>query len=132
MTTNTRSATYARRFLEPWNAHDVEAILRELPADFAWQFTTGTGPAGTTYRGREELRRALEQLFERIADLHYELVDVHAGDNHLVMELLVTGRNRETGEILNFQACDIVLFDGETLKEKRSYRKVMAPTASRA
>jgi len=44
------------------------------------------------------------------------------------MELLVTGNNRETGANLNFQACDIVLFDGERLLEKRSYRKIVAQT----
>jgi hypothetical protein len=41
------------------------------------------------------------------------------------MEVLVTGNNRETGQALNFQACDIVLFDRDRLVEKRSYRKVV-------
>ncbi len=41
------------------------------------------------------------------------------------MEVLVTGTNVETGAALKFQACDIVVFDGETLREKRSYRKVV-------
>jgi hypothetical protein len=42
------------------------------------------------------------------------------------MEVLVTGHNVETGAVLNFQACDIVLFEDDRLKGKRSYRKLIA------
>jgi hypothetical protein len=71
------------------------------------------------------LRIGVERLFTTVPDIHYAIVDLHEGPNHLVMEVLVTGNNRDTGAVLNFQACDIVLFDGGRLIEKRSYRKVV-------
>ncbi len=117
---------YAARFLEPWNGHDVVAVLASLPEDFEWQFTAGPYPNGIVYRGRQELRDALEKLFAAVPDIHYQVVDVHEGPDHLAMELLVTGNNRETGAKLNFQAVDIVLFEGGRLHSKRSYRKVVA------
>jgi ketosteroid isomerase-like protein len=114
-------------FLAPWNAHDVEAVLATLPHDFSWQFPAGVRPEGTIYRGHTELRPWLTRFFAMVPDLNYVIVDLHPGDNHLVMEVLVTGHNIETGQALHFQACDIVLFDGETPRGKRSYRKVVTP-----
>jgi ketosteroid isomerase-like protein len=117
---------FAVRFLAPWNAHDTQAVLASLPEDFEWQFTAGTDPHGALYRGKAQLKDAVERLFAAVPDIHYRIVDLHEGPAHLVMELLVTGNNRETGANLNFQACDIVMFDGEKLREKRSYRKVVS------
>jgi ketosteroid isomerase-like protein len=117
---------FAVKFLAPWNAHDTQAVLASLPEDFAWQFTAGTDPHGALYRGKAQLKDAVERLFGAVPDIHYRIVDLHEGPQHLVMELLVTGNNRETGANLNFQACDIVMFDGERLREKRSYRKVVS------
>jgi ketosteroid isomerase-like protein len=120
---------FAGKFLAPWNARDIPAVLSSLPADFVCQFTVGTEPTGAVYRGTEQMRGALERLFKSVPDICYTIVGLHEGPNHLVMELLVTGNNVDTGAALNFQACDIVLFDGPRdagrLVEKRSYRKVV-------
>lgn len=118
---------FAVQCLLPWNAHDTPAVLAALPDDFSWQFTAGTHPNGAIYSGKARLREAVEKLFAAVPDIHYEIVGLHEGPSHLVMELLVTGNNRETGAALNFQACDIVMFDGDRLLEKRSYRKVVTP-----
>jgi hypothetical protein len=45
----------------------------------------------------------------------------------LYNEGLVTANNATTGEALKFQACDVVLFDGDRLLGRRSYRKIVAP-----
>ena len=119
---------FAVKFLDPWNAHDTQAVVADFPDDFEWQFTTGTDPQGAIYRGKAQLGDAVARLFATVPDIHYQVVDLHEGANHLVMELLVTGNNRETGASLNFQACDIVLFDGDQLRGKRSYRKVVTQT----
>jgi ketosteroid isomerase-like protein len=130
MPANRTAHDFAERFLAPWNAHDIEAVLASLPADFVWQFTVGTEPTGAVYRGHAALRVGAERLFATVPDIHYAIVDLHEGPNHLVMEVLVTGNHRDTGQALNFQACDIVLFNGtehgeRRLIEKRSYRKVI-------
>ncbi len=112
-------------FLAPWNRQDVEGVLATMPDDFAWQFPAGIHPEGATYRGKVELRAWLTRFFAMIPDLRYDIVALHPGPEHLVLEVLVTGHNVETGQPLRFQACDIVLFDGDTPREKRSYRKVV-------
>jgi ketosteroid isomerase-like protein len=117
---------WASEFLAPWNSHDTAGVLATLPEAFEWQFTVGSEPHGTIYQGSAQMREALDRLFKAVPDLHYDIVDLHAGEHHLVMELLVTGNNRETGAVLRYQACDIVLFEGDTPRLKRSYRKVVS------
>ena len=119
---------FAAEFLAPWNAHDTQAVLSGLPDNFSWQFTAGTDPHGAVYRGKARIGDAVDRLFNAVPDIAYRVVGLYEGPAHLVMELLVTGNNRETGANLNFQACDIVLFDDDRLLEKRSYRKVVAQT----
>jgi SnoaL-like domain len=77
------------------------------------------------YRGAAALRAGVERQFASVPDFHCRIVDLHGGPNHLVMEVLATGNDRDTGAVLNFQACDIVLFDGVRLIEQRSYRRVV-------
>lgn len=55
---------FAAKFLAPWNAHDVQAVLAELPDDFEWQFTTGTDPSGAIYRGKAQVKAAVVRLFD--------------------------------------------------------------------
>lgn len=127
MKSEAQARAWTLQFLAPWNDHDKAGVLATLPENFEWQFTVGTDPHGTLYRGKKEIGEALDRLFAAIPDLHYDIVALHAGENHVVMELLVTGNNRETGAALNYQACDIVLFDRGAVREKRSYRKVVSP-----
>jgi hypothetical protein len=54
MKSNLTARDFTAKFLAPWNAHDVEAVLASLPANFAWQFTVGTEPTGAVYRGTSE------------------------------------------------------------------------------
>ena len=130
MKTEAEVRAWTLNFLAPWNDHDKAAVLATLPEHFEWQFTVGTDPNGTVYRGKKEIGEALDKLFATIPDLRYDIVALHAGKNHVVMELRVSGNNRETGMALNYQACDIVLFERDMLREKRSYRKVVSPKAS--
>jgi ketosteroid isomerase-like protein len=126
MKNNLSALDFAIEFLAPWNAHHKQAILAALPNSFEWQFTTGTEPMGAIYRGRTQVESALHNLFESVPDIRYEIVQLHEGPSHLVMELLVTGHNNKTGEQLNFQACDILLFEDDELIGKRSYRKLIS------
>jgi ketosteroid isomerase-like protein len=129
---------FTERFLAPWNAHDIPAILAALPENFVWQFATGNAPHGSVYRGKTEVAALLARTFAAIPDIRYVPVALHEGENHLVMELRVTGNkvsidangSAVTNEKLDFQACDVVLFAKDAQKndiviEKRSYRKVV-------
>jgi ketosteroid isomerase-like protein len=121
--TDTRK--YAVEFLESWNAHDVKKALAWMTEDCVWEFTVGSTPSGTTYEGVAAIGLAFEAIIRAVPDLQYKLLEFYAGDDHLVMEILVTGNNVETGAALRYQACDILVFRDLKVRAKRSYRKVV-------
>jgi ketosteroid isomerase-like protein len=44
--------TFADRFLEPWNRHDVDGALAVMTDDCVWEVTRGREPQGTLYKAR--------------------------------------------------------------------------------
>jgi ketosteroid isomerase-like protein len=117
---------YAQGFLEQWNSRNADLATQSMAEDCVWEFTVGSDPAGTRYEGAAAIKNAFQSIVRTVPDLHYELVDCHAGDNHLVMEILVTGTNAETKAALRYQACDILMFRDGKVQAKRSYRKVVS------
>lgn len=56
-------------------------------------------------------------------DIHWDLVQGYEGSGFLVMEVRVTGTREQTP--FDYQACDILVFDGDLVSAKRSYCKVV-------
>lgn len=117
---------YAQGFLDLWNSRNADQVLRSMADDCVWEFTVGSDPAGTRYDGAAAIRNAFESIVRTVPDLRYELVNTYAGDDHLVMEVLVTGTSAETKATLRYQACDILVFRDGKVRAKRSYRKVVS------
>jgi ketosteroid isomerase-like protein len=117
--------SFVRDFLAPWNKHDVEGAISMMTPDCVWEYPAGPDPWGNRFSGTAALHRAVANLFEDVPDLHFEVVRYHAGDGHLVIELLVTGTRRD-GARLNYQACDVLTLSGSRISAKRSYRKVVS------
>lgn len=118
------SNTYADEFLRPWNDRDIDAALATMTPDASWEFTVGGDRWGTRLDGPGEIRAQMEELYAAVPDLHYELVRTYGGEDFLVMEVRVTG-TRE-GQAFDYQACDILVFEGGLVAAKRSYRKVVS------
>jgi hypothetical protein len=97
-----------------------------MTPDCVWEFTVGKDPAGTRHEGVVTIKAAFEAIVRTVPDLHYDLINYYPGDNHLIMEILVTGTNVETKSVLRYQACDILVFRGDKVQAKRSYRKVVS------
>jgi ketosteroid isomerase-like protein len=116
--------TYAESFLEPWNDQDIARALTFMSDDAVWEFTVGSDPWGTKLEGTDAIRTHMEELYASVPDLHYDLVRAYAGSGFLVMEVRVTGTR--AGQRLDYQACDILAFEGELVAAKRSYRKVVS------
>jgi ketosteroid isomerase-like protein len=117
--------TYAKAFLKPWNDRDIDRALAFMTDRATWEFTAGREPWGTRLEGPEAIRCHLETLYETVPDIQYELVEAFAGSGFLTMEVLVTGTDASDRR-LGYHACDILLFDGDLVSTKRSYRKVVS------
>jgi len=120
-------SSFVDEFLDPWNRHDLDAILGAMSPTAVWEHSVGSDRWGTAHRGREAIRAAAETVFQAIPDIHYELVRSHEGPGHVIVELRVVGHNRETGQDLDYQACDILELVDREIVAKRSYRKVVSP-----
>lgn len=100
-----RAATFVRDWLDAWNAHDVEAVLRLFADDVV--FTSPVAArllpeTGGRLRGKEALRGYWQEGLRQIPDLRFELVDTYVGIDTVV----VNYRNqagRLVDEVLRFE-----------------------------
>ena len=115
---------FVEKFLEPWNAHDVERAMALLTDDCLWEITRGAEPYGARIEGAKAVRAAIADAFRAIPDIHYEPVHCSFGPDLVVIELLVTGTLAD-GRRAKFQACDIMTVRDGKVSAKRSYRKLV-------
>jgi SnoaL-like domain len=81
-------------------------------------------PHGTLYTGRADVRAAIVEAFKALPDVKCQPVRNSFGENHVVVELLVTGTLGD-GSKARFHACDILTLRDGLIAAKRSYRKVV-------
>jgi ketosteroid isomerase-like protein len=116
--------TFVERFLVPWNWHDVDGAMALMIDDCVWEVTRGSEPHGTLFRGTAAVRAAIADAIKTVPNVHYEPIRSHHGKDHVVVELLVTGTQRD-GVELKYHACDILTLTDGKIAAKRSYRKVL-------
>ncbi|MGQ0583276.1 MAG: nuclear transport factor 2 family protein [Reyranella sp.] len=116
--------SFVEKFLEPWNAHDVEGAMALMADDCLWEITRGSEPYGTRIEGAKAVRAAIASAFRAMPDIHYELVHSSFGPDFVVVELLVTATLAD-GRPAKFQACDVMTVRGGKVAAKRSYRKLV-------
>lgn len=99
----------ARRFADEWvagwNSHDLDRIMRHYSADVTFSSPVAAriieGSDGTV-RGIEALRAYWAEGLRRIPDLKFEIIDVYAGIDTVVLNYR-NQTGRLVNEILTFQ-----------------------------
>ena len=114
---------FVKKFLAPWNAHDVDGAMALMTDDCIWEIPGGLEPHGTRFKGLQAVRAAIADAFKAMPDIHYELVHSSSGPDHVVVELLVTATR--DGKAAKFHACDVMTVRDGKISAKRSYRKVV-------
>lgn len=120
----TYDEAFVKRFLKPWNEHNVDGAVALMSDDCIWEVTRGSQPYGTRFKGLKEIRAAVANSFRAMPSVHYELIRNSVGQDHLTIELLVTGKLAD-GTPAKYQACDILTVKDGKIIAKRSYRKVV-------
>jgi ketosteroid isomerase-like protein len=115
---------FVKRFMAPWNEHDVDGAMVLMTDDCIWEVTRGTDPHGAHFAGPEAVRSAIARLFKTMPDIRYELVHSSFGPDLVVLELLVIGTPAD-GRTTRFQACDVMTMRDGKVAAKRSYRKLV-------
>jgi ketosteroid isomerase-like protein len=88
--------------------------------DCVWEVTRGREPHGTLYTGRAGVRSAITEGFKALPDVKYQPVRNSFGEDHVVVELLVTGTLGD-GSKARFHARDILTLRDGLIAAKRSY-----------
>ena len=120
----TYDEAFVKRFMAPWNAHDIDGAMVLMTDDCLWEITRGSDPHGARFEGSEAVRAAIANLFKAMPDIAYELVHSSFGQDLVVLELLVNG-TQAGGRKATFHACDVMTVRGGKVAAKRSYRKVV-------
>lgn len=121
---HTYDEAFVKRFMAPWNAHDVEGAMVLMTDDCVWEITRGPEPHGARFEGAEAVRGAIANLFEAMPDIAYELVQSSFGPDLVVLELSVIGTQAD-GRTARFDACDVMTVRDGKVAAKRSYRKIV-------
>lgn len=98
--------TFARAWVDAWNAHDVEAVLSHFAQDVVF-----TSPVAAqlfddcdgVLRGKSALRAYWTRGLQLIPDLRFEVVGVYAGISTIVIHY----RNHKGGLV-----CEVLRFEG--------------------
>ena len=102
---------FAERWKRDWNAHDLDALLSHFTEQVVF-----TSPIAAqvmpdcdgTLRGKPALREYWSQGLRRIPDLHFELENVYAG-----VDVVVINYRNHVGNLVN----EVLIFDGPLVRE---------------
>ena len=113
-----------KRFLDAFNAHDLDAIMTFFTDDCVFEMPRGPDPWGRRFVGLAQVREGLATRFRGIPDVHYGN-DRHwiAGDRGC-SEWLLTGTT-VSGEKVAVQGCDLFEFHAGKIYRKDSYWKIV-------
>jgi hypothetical protein len=102
---------FSREWVEAWNSHDVEAVLRHFHDDvvFTSPKAAKVVPASSgVVRGKEALRAYWTEALKRVPNLHFVVQGAYRGVNTLVIHY----RNQD-GVLVN----EVLTFDGTHVRE---------------
>lgn len=116
--------SFVRRFLKPWNDHDVDGAMAFMTDDCLWEIPRGAEPHGTRFAGAAAVRGAIAAAFRTMPDIRYEIVRGSFGPDIVVLELEVTATLAD-GRPARFHACDVMTLRAGKVATKRSYRKLV-------
>lgn len=100
-----------QRYSEAWNSHDPDAIAALHSKDTRF-CTHGAGPAA---EGREAMRTAAAETFERFPQFASQPIRVLFGSDHWVIEWTMVNAD------LSVDCVDVVALEGGLVKSKDTY-----------
>ncbi len=112
-------------FSTAWGAKDLDALMELMAPDCEFRSSVGPGP-GARFAGRDEVRRGFS-LFLGPPDApaaETQSTGDLVGEDFAVTRW--TARSPQPGgSVLEVRACDVFEFEGDRIKVKDTYRKVL-------
>jgi dienelactone hydrolase/ketosteroid isomerase-like protein len=109
-------------FSEAWNRHDIETLMSFMTDDCMFDANAGSQATGTTFRGKQEVRRGFIQAWRDYPDARWNNPREFVTGNRGVAEWVFTGPDL-SGNKVEVAGCDLFVFRGDKILVKNSFRK---------
>jgi ketosteroid isomerase-like protein len=115
-----------KQFAQAWNDHDINALMRFMHPDCAFETWMGPLVCGTRYSGYEDVRKGYSKAWQDFPDAKWSH-DKHfvSGDRGL-SEWIFTGTH-VNGQSVEVLGCDVFTFKDGKILLKNSFRKNRLP-----
>ena len=113
-----------KAFMAAFNRHEVDDIMGFFVEDCEFDTPRGPSPYGRQLRGKDQVRAGIAARFAGIPDVSYN-DDVHwtCGDRG-VSEWTIRGTT-DDGTRIEVRGCDLFEFEGDKLRRKDSFWKIV-------
>jgi hypothetical protein len=104
MLTQSQAKEFARRWIEAWNSHDLDAIMCHYDSDVVLTSPVASqvlNDASGTVKGSAALRSYFKRGLELYPNLQFELIDVMCGLSSIVLYYR-NQKGTKTGEFMEF------------------------------
>ena len=109
-------------FADAWNRHDIDTLMSLMTDDCVFESGTGNDVSGTTFEGREAVRRGFMLAWQTVPDARWMNAHHFISGERGVSEWTFTGTNTG-GQYIEVKGCDIFHFRGDKIVRKNSFRK---------
>lgn len=115
--------TLLRAFGKAFNRGDIDGILACVTDDFEWRLASGPdAPDGKVVRGKDAVRRALEERDREIAEMRFSETEVTVAGDTVFGAFRATGRTRD-GRAIDRRGLDVYRIRDGRIALKDSYWK---------
>jgi ketosteroid isomerase-like protein len=109
-----------RGIIEALNRGDVDSMLARMHSDFEWR-PLEQSPVARVYRGREQVRRYVEDWLSTFDSLRIDLEDPTEVADRVVAVVHAHGRGRASGLELETRFCQVWTLRGGTAVGMEEY-----------
>lgn len=109
-------------FSAAWNRHDINALMSMMADDCVFHTVAGPGVLGTTYQGRDEVRKGFEAAWINIPDAAWSDSQHFVVGDRGVTETTFSGTNPD-GTRIEARMVDVFTFHNGKIAVKNAFRK---------
>ncbi|MER6950867.1 nuclear transport factor 2 family protein [Nonomuraea sp. NPDC000554] len=109
-------------FGEAWRKKDLDRLMEFMTDDCVFRASVGVEP-GTTFRGRDEVRRGFELMLAYDAGFESQGGDAFITGDRGASQWSYS-RTDEDGRLHQVHGCDFFTFVGDRIRVKDAYRRV--------
>ncbi|MDE2364786.1 MAG: nuclear transport factor 2 family protein [Hyphomicrobiales bacterium] len=116
------SVARLQAFADAWNRHDIDDLMSFMTDDCVFQANAGGEVFGTTYAGREDVRRGYMKAWQTYPDARWNNARHAVCGDRGFSEWVFTGVGPDAQKV-EIAGCDLFEFRGDKIVVKNSFRK---------